>query len=313
MPSVTNPMWLTLENATIRFRSSWARHTIAPYRIEITPARARSQYMSIAACGIIWTLNRISPYPPSFRRTPAKMTEPPVGASTWASGSHVCNGHVGSFVPKAMSSATNIRSPIVPAGIGVVAMMARMSNGHAVVLIPGDREGQRRQQRIQENEDHGELVRPHDVVDVEGRDPGGLFDREVRVVTGRRHRRERDHVRPQESHQQDRAQAEDDEGECECDGPGGAVRSREVREDRPDRRQQDDVRQDRELDQHLETSQPRGRSRRGTRGPPGRRTRPAPKGGGRANARAFRARPRRGCAASCTRNTRPSRRSRSAG
>src|SRR2546428_9299548 len=49
MPSVTNPMWLTLENATIGLRSSWARHTIAPYRIEITPARARSQYMSIAA------------------------------------------------------------------------------------------------------------------------------------------------------------------------------------------------------------------------------------------------------------------------
>jgi len=61
MPRVTNPMWLTLENATSRFRSSCARHTTAPYRIEMTPASARSQYMSTAACGIIWTLNRINP------------------------------------------------------------------------------------------------------------------------------------------------------------------------------------------------------------------------------------------------------------
>ena len=26
---------------------------------------------------------------------PARMTEPAVGASTWASGSHVCTGHIG--------------------------------------------------------------------------------------------------------------------------------------------------------------------------------------------------------------------------
>src|SRR3989442_39589 len=67
--------------------------------------------------------------PAALGRPPARMAEPPVGVSTWASGSHVCNGHVGSFVPKAIRRATNIRSPIVPAGIGVVAIIARMSNG----------------------------------------------------------------------------------------------------------------------------------------------------------------------------------------
>lgn len=31
---------------------------------------------------------RISPYLPSFSRTPARIMEPPTGASTWAFGSH---------------------------------------------------------------------------------------------------------------------------------------------------------------------------------------------------------------------------------
>ena len=44
------------------------------------------------------------------------MTDPPVGASTWASGSHVWRGHVGSFVPKPARRATNRRFWAVPAG-----------------------------------------------------------------------------------------------------------------------------------------------------------------------------------------------------
>ena len=61
IPRVTNPMWLTLENATRRFRSSWAMQTKAPYRIEIIPTSARSQYRSPAAVGSICTLNRMRP------------------------------------------------------------------------------------------------------------------------------------------------------------------------------------------------------------------------------------------------------------
>jgi hypothetical protein len=37
------------------------------------------------------------PYVPSFNNTPAKITEPAVGASTWASGSHICTGSIGIF------------------------------------------------------------------------------------------------------------------------------------------------------------------------------------------------------------------------
>lgn len=41
-------------------------------------------------CGSI-EANRMKPYPPSFRRIPAKSIEPTTGASTWAFGSHKWN------------------------------------------------------------------------------------------------------------------------------------------------------------------------------------------------------------------------------
>ena len=37
--------------------------------------------------------------------TPARMTEPAVGASVWASGSQVWNGHIGTLIAKARKSA----------------------------------------------------------------------------------------------------------------------------------------------------------------------------------------------------------------
>jgi len=39
----------------------------------------------------------------------ARITEPPVGASTWASGSQVCTGHMGTFTAKAMRKARKMR------------------------------------------------------------------------------------------------------------------------------------------------------------------------------------------------------------
>ena len=41
------------------------------------------------ASGSIPKEKRIKPYPPIFKSTPAKITDPAVGASTWASGNHV--------------------------------------------------------------------------------------------------------------------------------------------------------------------------------------------------------------------------------
>ena len=37
----------------------------------------------------------------------ASTTEPPVGASTWASGSQVCTGHIGTFTENAAKKAKN--------------------------------------------------------------------------------------------------------------------------------------------------------------------------------------------------------------
>ena len=59
------------------------------------------------AIGNIGTLNRMKPYPPSFSRMPARMTEPAVGACTWASGSQVCTGHIGIFTANEAKKASH--------------------------------------------------------------------------------------------------------------------------------------------------------------------------------------------------------------
>ena len=38
---------------------------------------------------------------------PARITEPAVGASTWASGSQVCTGHIGIFTAKDAKNASH--------------------------------------------------------------------------------------------------------------------------------------------------------------------------------------------------------------
>src|SRR5229473_1337741 len=38
---------------------------------------------------------------------PARMTEPAVGASTWASGNQVCTGHIGIFTAKEAKNASH--------------------------------------------------------------------------------------------------------------------------------------------------------------------------------------------------------------
>ena len=40
----------------------------------------------------------MKPYVPIFSSTPARITEPAVGASTCASGSQVCSGNIGTLI-----------------------------------------------------------------------------------------------------------------------------------------------------------------------------------------------------------------------
>ena len=44
--------------------------------------------------------------------TPARITEPAVGAWVWASGSHVCSGKIGTLTAKAMANAKNSQRPV---------------------------------------------------------------------------------------------------------------------------------------------------------------------------------------------------------
>lgn len=48
-------------------------------------------------------INRINPYPPSFKSTAARIIDPSKGASTWALGSHKCVINIGIFTRKAIN------------------------------------------------------------------------------------------------------------------------------------------------------------------------------------------------------------------
>src|SRR5437879_13672806 len=48
---------------------------------------------------------RTNPYVPIFSKTPARMTDPAVGASTCASGSQVWNGNIGTLIAKPIMNA----------------------------------------------------------------------------------------------------------------------------------------------------------------------------------------------------------------
>src|SRR5205085_2939305 len=98
IPSTTKPRWLTDEYATSFFMSGCTIATSAPYTMPITARNARYGAKYDAASGNNGNAKRTSPYVPIFSSTPARMTEPAVGASTCASGSHVWKGNIGTLM-----------------------------------------------------------------------------------------------------------------------------------------------------------------------------------------------------------------------
>src|SRR5438132_919435 len=100
--------------------------------------------------------------------------------------------------------------------------------GNPRMLVPGDRQGEGREEGVQEDEDDGQLVRAEEVVHVQSRNPERLFDRIVGVRSGHHHFRERNRVRPEEARQEDRREREVEEGETERDPPCGACRPGDV-------------------------------------------------------------------------------------
>lgn len=68
------------------FRSGWRVQIIAVSKAP-RALMAHTIYLTLyMMCGEI-NMNRIIPYPPSFRRIPANTILPATGASTWALGS----------------------------------------------------------------------------------------------------------------------------------------------------------------------------------------------------------------------------------
>src|SRR5258708_28893420 len=55
----------------------------------------------VASVGNSGSEKRIKPYVPIFNRTPARITEPAVGASVCAAGSQVWNGDMGTLMANA--------------------------------------------------------------------------------------------------------------------------------------------------------------------------------------------------------------------
>src|SRR3954462_6635022 len=109
MPRVQKPRWLTDEYATSFFMSFCIKETSAPYTMPMIDS-ATSQKRTL---GCITTLGkngsekRINPYVPIFNSTPARITDPAVGASTCASGSQVWNGNIGTLMANPRKNAKN--------------------------------------------------------------------------------------------------------------------------------------------------------------------------------------------------------------
>ena len=55
----------------------------------------------VSTSGKMGSRMRMKPYAPSLSSTPARMTEPAVGAAVCASGSQVWKGHIGTLMAKA--------------------------------------------------------------------------------------------------------------------------------------------------------------------------------------------------------------------
>src|ERR1700750_644038 len=90
----------------------------------MTESEKISGAKSCEASGNIGSEERRKPEPPIFRRIAARITEPAVGASTWASGNQVCTGHIGIFTAKDAKKAShaqvcNERGTLVCISVGM--------------------------------------------------------------------------------------------------------------------------------------------------------------------------------------------------
>src|SRR3954466_3113450 len=90
----------------------------------ITESTAIPHCQLRAMVGNNGTAKRQKPKVPIFSITPASTIDPATGACTWASGSQVCSGNIGTLIAKAKAKAANIQGAQV---LIIIAMGERWS------------------------------------------------------------------------------------------------------------------------------------------------------------------------------------------
>ena len=100
-------------------------------------------------------MKRTKPYAPILSVIAASTTEPPVGASTCASGSQVCTGHIGTLTENARKNATNSSSCDLHRQRHVVPIDDGEALRDVVEVDQRHQHQQRAQQRVQEELDRG--------------------------------------------------------------------------------------------------------------------------------------------------------------
>ena len=78
---------------------------------------------------------------PSFSMTPARMTEPAVGAWVWAWGSHVCSGKIGTFTANAMANDAKSQRAVVGGEVGLLARSSTRSKVSRPPFCCAEQEG----------------------------------------------------------------------------------------------------------------------------------------------------------------------------
>src|SRR6202790_1683407 len=85
-------------------------------------------WRAAGSCGKSGSEKRMNPYVPIFNKTPARITEPAVGASVCASGSQVWNGNMGTLMAKAKKKAQNNKTCDLVENCDAVASSVGTSN-----------------------------------------------------------------------------------------------------------------------------------------------------------------------------------------
>lgn len=110
-PTKVKFMCATDAYATIRFLSVCRIAVLDVYTTATTALVYTLGVKYTLALGNLLLSTRIIPYVPNFNKIPALITDPPVGASTWASGNQICTGTIGTFTANEAKHANhNLRS-----------------------------------------------------------------------------------------------------------------------------------------------------------------------------------------------------------